>query len=72
MIFPSVCSFLIQVYCLSFQVITKGENIGNYGYIGTSILWIYRKYNDKYFEMGTILTIFFLPMDYFGLKTPST
>ena len=31
-----------------------------------------KDYFDKYFEMGTILTIFFLPMDYFGLKTPST
>ena len=25
------------------------ENIGNHGYIGTSILWIYRRYIDGYF-----------------------
>ena len=25
-------------------------------------------YFDKYFEMGTILTIFFLQINYFGLK----
>ena len=28
----------------------KDENIGNYGYIGISILQIYRKYIDGYFE----------------------
>ena len=27
-----------------------------------------KDYFNKYFEMSTILTIFFLPMDYFGLK----
>ena len=26
------------------------ENIGNYGYISTLILWIYRRYIDGYFE----------------------
>ena len=29
-------------------------------------------YFDKYFEMGTILTIFFLQTDYFGLKLSKT
>ena len=32
---------------------TKDENIGNYRYIGTSILWIYRIYRrhiDGYFD----------------------
>ena len=27
-----------------------------------------KDYFYKYFEMSTILTIFFLPIDYFGLK----
>ena len=28
----------------------KNENIGNHGFIGTSILWIYHRYLDKYFD----------------------
>ena len=30
-------------------VTTKDENIGNHGYIDTSILWIYRRYIGRYF-----------------------
>ena len=32
------------------HLMTKDENIGNHGYIGTSILRIYRRYIDGYFE----------------------
>ena len=31
------------------DIIGKDENIGNHGYIGTSILRIYRRYIDGYF-----------------------
>ena len=32
------------------QGVTNDENIDNYGYIGTSILWIYQRYIDRYFD----------------------
>ena len=33
-------------------VLTKDENIGNYEYISTSILWIYWRNNGGYFDTG--------------------
>ena len=33
----------------------KDENIGNYGYIGISILRIYQRYIDGYFEKKNII-----------------
>ena len=31
------------------KILSKDENIGNHGYIGASILWIYRRYIGEYF-----------------------
>ena len=33
---------------------SKDKNIGNHGYINTSILWIYRRYINGYFEKKNI------------------
>ena len=35
----------------------KDENIGNHGYIGTSILRIYRRYIDGYFEKKILINL---------------
>ena len=38
-----------KIFRKEFKVIYKDENIGNHGYIGTSILRIYRRYIGGYF-----------------------
>ena len=38
-----------MIKLLIYVLITNDENIGNHGYIGTSILRIYRRYIGEYF-----------------------
>ena len=41
--------FLFKIEDMILEEIPKDENIGNHGYIGTSILWIYWRYIGGYF-----------------------